>query len=149
VKDYYFIPACVLLAVIPTIVLLWRVRLAERNKDCQTKTIGKAEDHRDHILVYLFATLLPFYTATLQANREFAATVLALIFILFLFWHLNLHYMNLLFAMRGYRVFTVSPSATNKFGGKAPFVLLTKRTFLVEGEEVETYRLSDTVFIEK
>lgn len=149
VPDKYFIPSCTFLAVAPTLVLLWRVRVARRHNDCQTKSIGKAEDHREHILVYLFATLLPFYTATLQANREFAATVVALVFIIFVFWHLNLHYMNLLFALRGYRVFTVSPPTTNKFAGKVPFVLLTKRTCVVEGEDVEAYRLSDTVFIEK
>jgi hypothetical protein len=57
--------------------------------------------------------------------------------------------MNLLFAIRGYRVFTVSRGANNEFDGQRAFVLLTKRTFLVEGEKIETYRLSDSVFIEK
>jgi hypothetical protein len=57
--------------------------------------------------------------------------------------------MNLLFAILGYRVFTVSRSTTNKFEDKSSFVLLSKRGFLAEGEEIEAYRLSDTVFIEK
>lgn len=149
VPDVYFIPSCLLLAFVPTLILIRRIRLARQNNDCQTKMIGRADDHRDHILVYLFAMLLPFYTVNLQDGREFAATVLALLFILFLFWHLNLHYMNLLFAMRGYRVFTVRPDGTDRHGSKAPFVLLTRREMLVKGEEVETYRLSDTVFIEK
>jgi hypothetical protein len=85
----------------------------------------------------------------LQDGREFAATVVALIFILFLFWHLNMHYMNLLFALCGYRVFTVTPHAGNRHSSVASFVLLTKRVVLVEGEQLETYRLSDSVFIEK
>lgn len=149
VRDCYFIPGCLVLAIVPTLVLWFRSFIAKRNNDCQTKVIGKAEDHRDHILVYLFALLLPFYTANLKESREFFATVLALMFILFLFWNLNMHYMNLLFAIRGYRVFTVSSCSRNKCDGKAMFVVLTRRTYLIEGEEIETYRLSDSVFIEK
>ncbi len=149
IPDGYFVPGCLSLAIGPTLVLLRRLRLAKKNNDCQTKTVGAAEDHRDHILVYLFAMLLPFYTVNLQGVREFAATVVALLFILFLFWHLNMHYMNLLFAIWGYRVFTVTPKAGEQFGSKASFVLLTRRVALMEGEGIEAYRLSDTVFIEK
>ncbi len=147
--DKYFIPICLALAIVPTLILCLRIYVAKRNNDCQTKIIGKAEDHRDYILVYLFALLLPFYTANLKDSREFFATVLALVFILFMFWNLNMHYMNLLFAIRGYRVFTVSRETNNEFEGKAVFVLLTRRTFLIEGDKMETYRLSDSVFIEK
>lgn len=149
VPDKYFIPACLLFALVPTLVLLRRMRIAKRANDCQTKTVGMADDHRDHILVYLFAMLLPFYTVNLQDGREFAATVVALVFILFLFWHLNMHYMNLLFAIWGYRVFTVRPKPDNQYSSAASFVLLTKRVALSEGEQIETYRLSDSVFIEK
>jgi len=148
-QDLYFIPACLFLAIAPTFILCRRVIVAKRNNDCQTKTIGKAEDHRDHILVYLFAMLLPLYTTNLTESREFFATLLALVFIIFLFWNLNLHYMNLLFAILGYRVFTVNRSTTNNFEDKSTFVLLSKRGFLTDGEKIEAYRLSDSVFIEK
>lgn len=149
VPDQYFIPICLLCALGPTLVLLRRLRLAKRANDCQTKEIGKVDDHRDRILVYLFAMLLPFYTVNLKDGREFAATIVALVFIIFLFWHLNMHYMNLLFALRGYRVFTVTPKTGNQYSSAASFVLLTKRVALVEGETLEAYRLSDSVFIEK
>ena len=149
VPDEYFIPGCLFFAMAPTFVLWQRIRTARRINDCQTKTIYRADDHRDHILVYLFAMLLPFYTANLRDCREFAATVVALFFILFLFWHLNMHYMNLVFAVKGYRVFTVTPDSKNTLSSKAPFVILTKRVALSEGEQIEAYRLSDTVFIEK
>jgi hypothetical protein len=149
IPNLYFIPACLLIAIVPTVLLLLRIRNAKSTNDCQVKTICRADDHKDHILVYLFATLLPFYTADLQSYREFGATVLALAFILFLFWHLNMHYMNLLFAVQGYRVFTVTPDSQDVHGGKAPFVILARRTALVEGQKINAYRLSDTVFIEK
>jgi hypothetical protein len=149
VPDKYFIPSCLFFAVVPTLILWWRLKTARKVNDCQTKTIVHADDHRDHILVYLFAMLLPFYTVNLANGREFSATVLALLFILFLFWHLNMHYMNLLFALKGYRVFTITPDPNDGIGSRAPFVILTKRIALIEGEKIETYRLSDTVFIEK
>jgi hypothetical protein len=149
IPNHYFIPGCLLIAVVPNVLLLLRIRIAKRTGDCQVKFVYRTDDHKDHILVYLFATLLPFYTADLQSYREFGATVLALAFILFLFWHLNMHYMNLLFALQGYRVFTVTPDSQDVHGGKAPFVILAKRTALAVDQEIDTYRLSDTVFIEK
>lgn len=149
IPSIYFIPACLIAATVPTGLLLLRIRAAKATNDCQSKLIYQADDHKDHILVYLFATLLPFYTADLQSYREFGATLLALSFIVFLFWHLNMHYMNLLFAMKGYQVFTVMPDTQDPHGGKAPFIILAKRTALVEGQKIETYRISDTVFMEK
>ncbi|MDQ7088938.1 MAG: hypothetical protein Q9Q13_14260 [Acidobacteriota bacterium] len=37
--------------------------------------MATAEDHRDHILVYLFAMLLPFYSEDLATWRDLGATV--------------------------------------------------------------------------
>ncbi|MDR1190241.1 MAG: hypothetical protein LBK60_01075 [Verrucomicrobiales bacterium] len=149
VPDKYFIPACLSLAFVPTAILWFRIHTAKRKNDCLWKVICHADDHRDHILVYLFAMLLPFYTVTLNDQREFATTIVALIFILFLFWHLNMHYMNIVFAMMGYRVFTITPDTTNALNDKNRFVILTQRTVLSTGDKIEVYRLSDTVFIEK
>lgn len=148
IPDEYFIPSCLLLAIVPTAILWVRIRIAKRNHDHQIKVVYKSDDHRDHILVYLFAMLLPFYTVNLQVGREFAATIVALLFIIFLFWHLNMHYMNILFAIFGYRVFTVTPDQNDPIGSKSSFVVLTRKHVLVEGQKLHTHRLSDTVFIE-
>jgi len=144
-----FILGCLCFATVPTLILLWRIRIAKRMNDCLTKVVHHADDHRDHILVYLFANMLPFFTSTLDDGREFFSTLLALCFILFLFWHLNMHYMNILFALKGYHVFTITPNPADQLGSKSSFVILTKRVVLLEGEPIEAYRLSDTVFIEK
>lgn len=144
-----FILGCLCFATVPTLILLLRIRIAKCRNDCLTKVIYHADDHKDHILVYLFANLLPFFTTTLDNGREFSSTLLALCFILFLFWHLNMHYMNILFALKGYRVFTITPNPADTFGSKSSFVILTKRVVLLADEQIETYRLSDTVFIEK
>jgi len=151
IEDAYFIPICMALAILPSLFLLRRVKIAKRNNELRTITVGKAEDNRDHILVYLFAMLLPFYTVSLGDIREFVATITALLLVIFLFWHLNMHYMNLIFAIGGYRVFTIlpPPQKENPYAGQRPFVFLTKRSTIPDGVSIQTYRLSDTVFIEK
>ena len=68
---------------------------------------------------------------------------------MFLFWHLNLHYMNLIFAALGFRVFTVYPPVDgNPLNGKTRQALITRRVSLVPGDRFIAYRLSDTVYLE-
>jgi hypothetical protein len=149
IPNSYFIGFCALMVVVPYAFLWVRIWTAKKQQDKRELAIGAAEDHRDHILVYLFAMLLPFYSEDLGTWREFGATVAALAFIVFLFWHLNLHYMNLVFAILGYRIFTVSPPADgNRFSGKSRQVVITRRVNLVSGDRLITYRLSDTVYLE-
>jgi hypothetical protein len=149
VPDCYLLPFCAAMMVFPNLFLWLRVRTAITLQDRKELEIGSAEDHRDHILVYLFAMLLPLYPIDSGTWREFAALVSALAFIVFLFWHLNLHYMNLLFAIFGYRVFTIStPKDNNPLSGRITWALLTPRVSLVPGERLIAYRLSDTVYFE-
>jgi hypothetical protein len=149
VPDHYFIGFCTLMVLLPNVFLWLRVRTARRNNDQREVTVGSADDHRDHILVYLFAMLLPFYSEDLGTLRDLAATLAALSFIVFLFWHLNLHYMNLAFAVFGYRVFTVYPPVDgNPLTGKTRCAVITRRVSLVPNERLATYRLSDTVYLE-
>lgn len=149
VPDIWFIGFCMLMVVLPNVFLWLRMRAAIKAKDNREIVIGTADDHRDHILVYLFAMLLPFYSTDIGTIRDLASTLAALAFIVFLFWHLNLHYMNLLFAARGYRVFTVSPPADgNPLTGKARYAVITRRVDLTPGERFVAYRLSDTVYWE-
>lgn len=149
IPDRWFIGLCALMVVVPNAFLWLRVRTAKKQADKRELTVGTADDHRDHILVYLFAMLLPFYSEGLGTWRDLGATVAALAFIVFLFWHLNLHYMNLIFAARGLRVFTVYPPADgNPFTGKSRQALITRRVSLTSGERIVAYRLSDTVYLE-
>jgi hypothetical protein len=52
--------------------------------------------------------------------------------------------MNVLFAVFGYRVFTVRASAEAQ-----PIVVLARRNSLLPGTKLQAYRLSNTVFIER
>ncbi len=149
VSDRYLLPFCAAMLIIPNVFLWLRIKVAIRLQERRELAIGSSEDHRDHILVYLFAMLLPLYPIDMGTWRDFAALLSALAFIVFLFWHLNLHYMNLLFAIFGYRVFTIStPQDDNPLSGRATQVLLTPRLSLELGEHIVAYRLSDTVYFE-
>lgn len=147
--DCFFIGFCALMVIIPNVFLWLRYRAARRTEDKRELIVGRADDHRDHILVYLFAMLLPFYSEDLGSWRYFGSSLAAIAFIVFLFWHLNLHYMNLLFAALGYRVFTVyPPDNENPHPSKDGLALITRRLTLSSGERIITYRLSDTVYLE-
>ncbi len=149
IPEAYFIGACSIFATLPSVLLWRRMSVAKRNKDVVRLTTGKTEDHRSHLLVYLFATLLPFYREDICTVRDMTAMCLALALIVFLFWRLNLHYMNLLFALRGYRIFTVSPPDDgNPHTGQKDFVILSRRTQIAEGIHLTAYRLSNDVFLE-
>lgn len=149
IADAYLLAFCAIMVVVPNLFLWLRIATAQRLKERRELVVGKAEDHRDHLLVYLFSMLLPFYAAELATWRDLAALVVALSFIVFLFWHLNLHYMNVLFAALGYRVFTIyPPSDSNPLSGRISQVLITRRVGLSMGQKLIAYRLSDTVFFE-
>jgi hypothetical protein len=149
IPDGYFVSFCALMVLVPNVFLWVRIQTAMGLQETRDIDIGSAEDHREHLLVYLFAMLLPFYTEDIGTWRNLSAVLVALGFIVFLFWHLNLHYMNLLFAVFGYRVFTVYPTPDNNpLSGKASLVLITRRVNVAPGERVVAYRLSDTVYFE-
>ncbi len=149
IPDVYFLPFCALMVVVPNGFLWLRIRTARKLRETRQIVVGTAEDHREHLLVYLFSMLLPFYATDFGEWRDFAATVAALGFIVFLFWHLNLHYMNLLFAVFGYRVFTIYPAADgNPLSGRISQVLITRRMAVLPDERLVAYRLSDTVYFE-
>ena len=149
IPDHWFIGFCVLMVIVPNTFLGLRIRTAKKQKDTRQLTVGRADDHRDHILLYLFAMLLPFYSEDIGTWRDLGATFAALAFIVFLFWHLNLHYMNLLFAVRGLRVFTVyPPDDDNTLTGKSGQAVITYRVSFAPGDCITAYRLSDTVYLE-
>jgi hypothetical protein len=94
--------------------------------------------------------LLPFYAADMDSWRGMASALTAVLFIIFLFYHLNLHYMNIIFAAKGYRIFTVFPDSGEALAGYGhSTILITKRNNLPPGLKLKTLRVSDTVFLEE
>lgn len=149
IPDYYFVGFCLFMVFMPSLFLWRRIAMAKKLKQLRVIDVGKAEDHRDHLLVYLFAMLLPFYSADLHTWRDVITALTALSFIVFLFWHLNLHYMNIIFALFGYHVFTIYPKKNDSpLSGNRQIVLITKRVSIPADESIEAYRLSNTVYFE-
>jgi len=149
IPNRYFIAGCCAMILLPNGFLFLKLWTAKRHTDTREITVGTAEDHRDHLLVYLFAMLLPFYTTNLSSWREFSATLIAVCFIVFLFWNLNLHYMNVMFAILGYRIFTIyPPQDNNPFSGRESLVLITRRATIFSGQHICPYRLSNSVYWE-
>jgi hypothetical protein len=138
------------MATLPTGFLLLREFIARTQNDTRSLVIGRTEDHRGHVLVYLFAILLPFYRQNVDTWRDFYALLAALVFIVFLFWHLNYHYMNIVFALRGYRVLNVlSPEGSSEHPSMVNFALITRRSNVRPNDTLVAYRLSNTVYLEK
>ena len=149
VPDFYWVGGCLALAVIPNLALLLRWRIAKRRNDHRTIVLATARDQSDHLLVYLFAMLLPLYTANLADERELFAVMAAFVFIVFLFWHLNLHYMNIAFAVLGYRVFTVDMVGQRGASGTSVILLSKRHSPPPASASIDGLRLSDTVFVER
>lgn len=148
-SDAVFAAICAITVIVPNAFLWLRIRTAKKLREQREITVGDAEDNREHLLVYLFAMLLPVYAVDLATWRDLGAALMALAFIIFLFWHLNLHYMNLVFAVFGYRVFTIyPPTDENPLTGRDSLMLVTRRVSVPSGIRVTAYRVSDTVLLE-
>ena len=80
--------------------------------------------------------------------RDLIAILVAIVFIIFLFLHLNLHYINILLAVFGYRVYTIRPKddEDNPYTSRIPMVVITRRRTLVPGESIRGYRLTDSLY---
>ena len=150
IPDVYFISGCLLLATVPTLTLIFREVIAKKRDDTRSMVAGHVEDHRAHILAYLFAMLLPFYRQNVDSWRDFGALLAALIFIIFLFWHLRLHYMNVIFALRRYHILTIyPPDTTNPYADRHSYILITRNRGFAPRERIVAYRLTNGLYMEK
>lgn len=150
-SDYIFIPVCIALVVVPNIILALRIFLARKNNDSKSFKVLEIKDQSDHILVYLFAMLIPLYDANLGSDRDFYALCFALFLVIFLFWKLNLHYINILFSLFGYNIFTIliERSVNTQTTVCSSVILISKNDYLGAKKDIIAYRISDTVFLEK
>lgn len=154
IEDKYWIPICVVLFLLPTLVLWLILRQARKSENTKTINISSAKDQREHLLTYLFAMLIPLFDANTDGMRDLIATSLAFIFVIFLFWHMRLHYMNLFFAMWGYRIFTVEAriGTTEKDRRQDRFVtyaIISRRHYIPDDDTLTGYRLGGRVLFDR
>lgn len=149
VPDSWFVPGCLAIALLPTVCLVARIWMAKKQNDKREIVVGSVDDHGAHVLVYLFAILLPFYREHLATCRDLLAMILALTFIIAIFMHLNLHYLNLWLALTGYRAFTILPPVDkNPYSGKVPLVFITRRRYFAPAERISALRITNSVYLE-
>lgn len=147
-----FIGACLVLFLAPTLVLWAFWARAVANDTVRDIKVLKAEDPKDHVLTYLFAMLIPLFQSNLDDLRQLAVAVVAFGMIMFLFWHMKLHYMNFVFAVLQYNIFTVKVDAGATASGPMPpstWVVISKRGAIPEGEMLTGYRLGGLVLADK
>lgn len=150
IPDECWVSFCVACVIIPNLALYWRWHVAHVRNDHRIIIVRSAKDQSEHLLVYLFAMLIPLFGVDLGGTRDTVAVLVAFAFIVFIFWHMHLHYMNVIFALFGYRVFTVqaATSARAEENSKS-VVLLSKRLSIAPSTQIDTIRVSDTVLVEK
>lgn len=147
IENKYLIPACIGLIVIPYAILFMRLHFAKKSNDTAQIVVDNYDNHKDQILVYLVAMLIPLYDANIGTARDVAATITALALIIFIFIHLNLHYVNIIFALKGYKVYTIQ-KASATISGDTPIILLSKKNSLKLGKTIIATRISNTVYID-
>lgn len=148
VPDRWLWVACAALVVIPTVFLVLRLWSVCQSTSPQRLQVGRVDEAGPHILTYLFATLLPFYRQDIGELRDLVAVSLAVVFIVFLFWHLNLHYVNIFLAIAGFRIHTIRPrdDDPNPYTSRTPIIVVTRSRSLTPGGTIWAYRLSDTLY---
>lgn len=154
VDDAVWISTCLVLFVLPTAILYWVFSRARKSENVKTIDVVSARAQREHLLTYLFAMLIPMFDVNLGGVRDIVAVAFALAFVMFLFWHMRLHYMNLIFAIWGYRIYTVEAKIGTKERDReqprlVTFAVISRRHYLPEGSTLTGYRLGGNVLVDK
>ncbi|HLO46009.1 MAG TPA: hypothetical protein VK175_16830 [Leadbetterella sp.] len=130
-----------LLLAIPFLVLLLRIRLSKKNDDKYTINVRGNHLNKDYLFSYLFTVLLPLYSVSIDNKKEFYAIIFAIVFVVFVLWNLNMHFINIFFALNGYKVFTLPEQ-------NGAILLSTRNTISNDLSKLIAHRLSNSVFIE-
>ena len=139
---------CLVAIALPHLALAGRIWLVQHRRRQSILFVDSSQNSRDHVLVYLFAVLLPLYSLDSSDWRGFATILVAFTFIAVVFWVLRLHYVNLLFEIAGYHAFTVqSPNDGNPLSGHLHTIVLTHRSRLPRGR-IEAYPIGHGVLLE-
>lgn len=133
------------LFIVPNAALIARRWYAKKHEPMSHLTVSKTDDRRDHLIVYLFAMLLPFYVVDLGSVRDLVAHALAITMVFIIFWRLNFHYMNVMFAIFGYRIYSVDVAQQEN----KTVILISRRTHIAASQELSASRISDTLYWEE
>jgi hypothetical protein len=130
-----------LILIIPFTILLLRIQAAKKSDDKFNVNVQQSKLNKEYLFTYLFTVLLPLYSVTVTSEKELIAIFFAILFVIFVLWNLNLHFINIFFAAKGYKVYTL-PNQDSA-------ILLSIRNNIPEDIiSITAHRLSNSVFIE-
>lgn len=151
IPELYWISGCIALFVLCNGTVYFYIERAKKTNNIKSVTVQKAEDHREFLLVYLFAMLIPLYDASVSSWRDLIAWIVVFVFICFIFWYSRLHYMNIFFALFGYRIYTCDVQSGTYADGtssKRIYVIITRQQSLAGGALITGYRMGADVLLE-
>lgn len=144
-----FTTLCLVLFAVPTALLIVFWIRARSKHVVRSLEVIRSDDPKDHILTYLFAMLIPLYQSDMDNTRQMLVSGASFAMIMFLFWHMKLHYMNFVFALGGYNIFTVKVKAGINGTMQETWVVISKRAAIPEGETLTGFRLGGLVLADK
>lgn len=147
--DWKFTVICLALFSVPNALLIAFWARAKDKNVVRTLDVIKSDDPKDHILTYLFAMLIPLYQSNMDNARQMLVAGASFAMIMFLFWHMKLHYMNFVFALGGYNIFTVKVKAAIGGTSQETWVVISRRATIPEGEILTGFRLGGLVLADK
>lgn len=130
-----------LLITAPYLVIKMRIYASKKAGDVHPIIVRQNTLNREYLFTYLFTVLLPLYSVSISSLNELYAVTCAIFFVLFVLWNMNMHFINILFAFSGYRVFTLP----NQQGA---ILLSTRQNINSETELINAHRISNSIFIE-
>ena len=148
ISDWVFIPSCILLVAVPHFFILRRISVAIKTRSEKVITIESAKDAREHLLTYFMPLALPVMAVTFSNWRGFSATLFVFLIMAFASWHLRVFYINVFFALFGYRIFKITQPVNPLSHSIDERILISKRTQLDKGTLISAVNLGGNVYYE-
>jgi hypothetical protein len=146
--EVYF-PTLIALALFPNLYLIFRIRFAIKQNDRKLISINDetVTDNSDQLITYIFAMLLPLFQSAVASEQDLYSTLCAWLFVVYIFGHMELYYMNIFFALAGYRILSIKPiSTSSKFS--TSHVIITKKC-IIANQEIKPFRITDFLLFDK
>lgn len=150
VDDELWIGLCLMLFSVPNLALktlLYRSKISRNVKTIDYKAFS---DHREQLITYLLAMMLPLVEASFAGIRDAIAAGVCTLFTIIIFWLMDLHYMNIFFLVLGYRIYEITVDTAPSLAGleTANLIVITKQRNLTPGSPISGYRLGGNVIME-
>jgi len=125
--------------IIPSFLILIRIISAQKKHEIYELQTSETTQNKEYLFTYLFTILLPLYSLSITTMRELLAVFSAILFVILVLWNMNLHYVNILFALFGYKIYTLKSDESK---------LLISSKLYINSDITKAHRISNSVYIE-